>query len=85
LLIGIFIHAETPLRGGSRRPERPLYASGADVRLWLVILVSACDRGGPADIRHIAGLAIREMNVRADANIGTCPPSEPGSGEAERH
>ena len=42
LLIRIFVHAETPLRGGCRRPERPLCTSDADVRLRLVILVSAC-------------------------------------------
>ena len=41
----------------------PVRSGAPDVRLRLVVPVSACGRSDPADIRHIADLAIWDMNV----------------------
>ena len=57
LLIRILFIRDSLVRGGGRCPGRPLCAPGADGRLRLVL---ACDRSCPADIRHLADLAIRE-------------------------
>ena len=58
------VHPSLPCSWCGRRPERPLCAPGADVRLRLV---SACHRNCPADIRHLADLAIRVGRSAAQA------------------
>ena len=54
----------------------PCALRAPDVRLWVPVPVSACDRSGPADIRHIADLAIRQMNVSGRPEHRQLPNNE---------
>jgi hypothetical protein len=56
----------------------PCALRAPDVRLRLVVPVSACDRSGPADIGHIADLVIRDMNVEEHDTVAQQASHGPG-------